>query len=68
MPISNEVGNSGYSPAANKAAQFFVQESKTGNDFDPRFSHEELAERIGLPEEDLADALHELRNFLTDER
>jgi hypothetical protein len=66
-PIPEVPGNTGYSAAANRVAEIFVRASKTGDSFDPQFGHAKLAEQAGLTSEDLSDALHELRNFITDE-
>jgi hypothetical protein len=68
VPIPEVTGNAGYSVAANRVAEIFVRSSKTGDSFDPRFGHEQLAKETGLTPEDLSDALHELRNFISDER
>ncbi len=66
-PIPQALGNTDYSPAANRVAEMFVRASKTGDSFDPQFEHEQLAQQTGLTSEDLSDALHELRNFIDDE-
>ena len=67
-PVPVSMGNAGYSPAANRVAGIFVRASRTGDSFDPQFQHENLARQAGLTAEDLSDALHELRNFISDER
>jgi hypothetical protein len=46
-------------------ARFFVQSSQTGQKFDPQCEPEELASTLGLSEEDLSDAVHELRGLVT---
>lgn len=58
--------NTGYSPAANALARLFVEASKTGQQFDPEFSPEEVAAKLGLSEDDLTDAVHELKGMVTD--
>lgn len=58
----------GYSAAANAVAKVFVEGSKYARKFDPCLSHEELEQRTGLSEEDVIDALHELRAFIRVER
>jgi hypothetical protein len=60
--------NTGYSAAANHVAEIFVRHSKTGVVFDPNMRHEALQEECGLSEDDLEDALHELQNFIKNER
>lgn len=57
--------NTGYSLAATALAKLFVEESKTGRQFDPEFSPKEAAARLGLSDEDLADAVHELMGMVT---
>lgn len=67
LPVPEVPANTGYSTAASRVAEIFVRESKIGDSFDPQFGHEKLAEQTGLTPEDLSDALHELRNYITDE-
>ena len=58
----------GYSAAANAIAREFVDGSQYGCKFDPCLSNEELAERTGLSDEDVTDALHELSSYLRVDR
>lgn len=67
-PITMSAPETGYSKAATRVAEIFVRESKTGRIFDPNLSHDELVEKTGLGEEDLEDTLHELQNFVKNER
>ncbi|MEN3977201.1 toll/interleukin-1 receptor domain-containing protein [Emcibacter sp. SYSU 3D8] len=53
----------GYSSAANKVAELFVRESRHGQFGDPQVRVDDIVERTGLTEDDVADALHELRHF-----
>jgi hypothetical protein len=64
-PMAAVVRNAGYSPAATAIAKVFVDESETAVFGDPQRNIEELAERTSLSEEDVRDALHELRSFFT---
>lgn len=57
---------SGHSAAAMALARYFVQSSQTGQKFDPQCEPEKLASTLGLSEEDLSDAVHELRGLVTD--
>ena len=58
----------GFSQAANVVAKIFVEESKFGRKFDPSIRLEDLVERTGLSEDDVADAVHELGSMLTADR
>lgn len=58
--------NTGYSPAATALAKLFVEESKTGRQFDPVFSPEKAGAKLGLSDDDLTDAVHELNGMVTD--
>lgn len=67
QPISQaKETNTGYSPAANAVAKYFVENSKHGCFADPQTDIEPLAEATGLTIEDTKDALHELRDFVRD--
>lgn len=52
--------DTGYSKAATALASLFVQSTKAARKFDPRFTLQELVETLGLTEEDIDDAIHEL--------
>lgn len=56
--------STGYSAAATAVARMFVEASEHGNSFDPMLSVAKLCEKTGLTEEDLDDAVHELRDFV----
>jgi hypothetical protein len=60
-----ESTNTSFSAAANVIARLFVESSLEGQDMDPQFSREEMLDKANLTEDDLDDALHELRDFLT---
>lgn len=53
----------GYSDAANAIARVFVMSSTHGRKFDPNVSLDELKQKTGLPDDDITDALHELKTF-----
>lgn len=53
-----------YTPAAMAVARFFCESSKDGFWFDVQTSREELVEKTGFSEEDVQDALYELRDFI----
>lgn len=55
----------GYSPAANSVAKFFVEKAKTARKFDPQASFEELIEGTQLTREDVEDAIHELSGMVS---
>lgn len=55
--------NTGYSPAANALAKYFVENSEHGLFADPIIEVGDLAAEIGLSKEDTEDALFELSNF-----
>lgn len=56
----------GYSAAASAVAKVFVEKSQTGQFGDPQFSYDQLAAEVGLTEDDLTDALHELKGYVRD--
>lgn len=56
----------GYSAAASKVARHFVERSEDGASPFPRVSIEELGAATGLAEEEVTDAVFELRDFLYD--
>lgn len=53
----------GYSHAANLIAQYFVGKTATATSMDPQSNIGELSRELGLTDEDVRDALHELRPF-----
>jgi len=64
-PPSTGFVAAGYSAAATAVARAFVEASATAMFGDPQRSVPALAETLGLTEEDVRDALHELRSFFT---
>ncbi len=56
--------STGYSSAATAIAHLFVMSSENGLFAEPQFSIEEIAELTRLSEDDVTDALHELRHYL----
>ena len=58
--------NTGYSPAATALARLFVEGSATGRQFDPELSPEEAGAKLGVSDDDLTDAVHELNGMVTD--
>ena len=60
-----ERGSTGLSPAANAVARLFVEESRTAKKMDPGMQLGKVAQRTQLSEEDVVDALAELRGFVT---
>jgi hypothetical protein len=61
--ITKEISSS-YSPAANAVAKAFVASTKLARKFDPWMNLEELIKETGLTEEDVIDAVHELRGMV----
>lgn len=55
-----------YSPAAMAVAKYFVEESKSGQKFDPQVEPESLASALDMSVEDLSDAVFELKGMVTD--
>lgn len=58
------VVNTGYSLAATRVAKVFVESSEYGESFHPHLTIGDIANKTDLTEEDLTDALHELRSFI----
>ncbi len=56
--------NSGYSPAATAIAKLFVERTENAASWDPQISTHEIAEETSLSEEDVADALFELKGMV----
>lgn len=65
VPTSALGPNTGYSKVATTVASLFVRQSQNGCNFDPQLSFEEIVKSTDLSEEDIEDALHELRNVIT---
>ena len=64
VPKTKELPNTGYSKAATAVAMFLVENSDTGQAMEPQTNVENLAQETGLTEDDVQDALYELRNFV----
>ena len=60
-----QANDSGYSTAANAIAKEFVISSKHARKFDPWLDIDKLIKVTGLSEEDVIDAMHELRGIVT---
>jgi hypothetical protein len=58
--------NTGYSPAATAVAKLFVERTDHGLHWDPLISIQGIAEMTGLSDDDVSDALYELRNMVED--
>lgn len=56
--------STGYSAAATAVLKFFSDSASDAFYGDPTFTEDELAEKLQLSPDDVADALHELRNFV----
>jgi hypothetical protein len=63
-PAAAAIKSTGYSPAATAVAKAFVEGSTTGCKFDPAFSFPELMQATGLSQDDITDAVHELRGMV----
>jgi len=55
-----------YSPAAMAVAKYFVEESKSGQKFDPQVEPESLASALDMSADDLSDAVYELKGMVAD--
>lgn len=64
-PAANIAARTGVSPAATALARAFVQHTKHASGFDPQLTRAQLQALTGLSQEDLADAIHELRDRVT---
>lgn len=60
--------STGYSPAATAIAKLLVESTQHARKFDPMRSIDDLATQTGLSEEDVVDALHEMKGFVTASR
>jgi hypothetical protein len=56
--------STGYSAAATNVAKFFVENSDLARKFDPQKSISEIAIAMGLSQEDVVDAAHELTGLV----
>lgn len=63
--LGNQANDSGYSSAANAIAKVFVTSSTHALKFDPWIDIDALTKETGLSEEDVIDAVHELRGMVT---
>jgi len=63
-PLAAVAPMTGYSPAASAVAGVFVGSSRHGVFADPQLTVDVIAQRTSLTEDDVEDALHELRHFL----
>lgn len=61
---SGQAVKTGYSPAANAIARYFVEGTQDALFGDPMLDVDELAKAVGLSVEDTEDAIHELSGFL----
>lgn len=57
--------SSGFSPAATAVAKLFVETSVHALQHDPSFNTSELASTLGLSDEDLEDAIYELKGYVS---
>lgn len=60
--------NTGYSAAATALAKYFVETTDYARKFEPNTSLEALCTKLSLPEEDVTDAIHELKGLVTHHR
>lgn len=63
-PETTTLPSTGYSQTATAIARIFVKETKTAMFADPQKGFDELASAISASEEDIEDALHELRDYV----
>jgi hypothetical protein len=63
--VGIQANDSGYSSAANAIAKVFVNSSTHAIKFDPWIDIDALIKETGLSEEDVIDAVHELRGMVT---
>lgn len=55
-----------YSPAAMALAKHFIEKSVSGMQFDPQAEPDALVAELGISDEDLSDAIFELKGLVTD--
>jgi len=65
-PAADQPVNTGYSLAAQAIAKVFVETTQHALFLDPQLSVQELREATLLSEDDIVDALHELRSMIDD--
>lgn len=65
-PPAATMAKTGYSAGASAIAKVFVEETKDALFGDPQRTIEELKTKTGLSEEDVRDAVHELRGMVND--
>ncbi|KQW72340.1 toll/interleukin-1 receptor domain-containing protein [Ensifer sp. Root127] len=63
-PATTSLPSTSYSQTATAIAKVFVEETKTAMFADPQKGVDELASAIAASEEDVEDALYELRDFI----
>lgn len=64
-PLNNDLPDTGYSMAASILAKVFCEKSETGTGHDPTIMLDELVIEASLTEDDVEDALFELRAFFS---
>ena len=64
-PTATELPSTGYSKVATGIAKVMVEQSKRALFGDPQKGVEELSSIVGVSEEDVEDALHEIRDMVT---
>lgn len=62
---STPATKTGYSAAATALAKLFVDSTKCAQKFDPQFTIDALVASLGMTEEDVDDAIHELSGLVT---
>ncbi len=67
-PAAQREVNSAYSPAATVIAKLFVERTENATHHDPMISAQEVAETTALSEDDVADALYELKGMVEEYR
>ena len=65
-PTTTELPATGFSKASTAVAKVFVESTQTAMFGDPQKTIEELAIAVDTSEEDVEDALHELRDMVTE--
>lgn len=63
-PAVEQQVNTGYSPAATAVAKLFVERTQHALHWDPLISVQEIAEMTAISDDDVSDALHELRSMV----
>ena len=67
VPFDEELPDIGFSVAATSLAKVFCDQSDTGTSSDPILSKEQVIELTSLSNDDVEDALYELRAFFKDD-